>query len=116
MHPGIRIQKLLVKEGITQRRMATDLNMNPNTVNGYVRQRRLPDCITLVRIAEYLSTSVDYLLGNTEVSAFPERSVSEEEGSLLSNYRVLDEEQRRILLEMSAFLCTRDRMFPLSEE
>ncbi len=116
MHPGIRIHKLLMKKGITQRRMAADLNINPNTVNGYIRQRRLPDCATLLRIAEYLGTSVDYLLGNTVVSAYPELAVSEEEGSLLSNYRALDEERRRILLEMSAFLHTCSRVFPLQEE
>ncbi|MBO5070157.1 MAG: helix-turn-helix transcriptional regulator [Roseburia sp.] len=54
---------------ITQRELASALYLAPSTINGYLQSRRLPDCETLVQIALYLDTSVDYLLGTTSVSS-----------------------------------------------
>ncbi len=104
MHPGIRIQMLLAEKGITQRKAAEELHINPNTLNGYIRERRVPDCTTLALIADYLGTNVDYLLGNTHIRTYPACPVSEEEGLLLSNYRAMDVRRRQILLQIAASL------------
>lgn len=101
---GSRMQQLLKEKGITQRELADALHLNPNTINGYIRGRRFPDCATLSQIAAFFDTTVDYLLGNTNLRAYPERSLSVEEGLLLSNYRTMDEERQRLLLEMSVSL------------
>ena len=41
MQIGTRIQKLLTEQGISQCRLAHDLHLNPNTINGYIKNRRL---------------------------------------------------------------------------
>ena len=51
MQLGARIQQLLDEQGIPQYKLAADLHLNPSTVNGYIRGRRLPDCLTLSEIA-----------------------------------------------------------------
>lgn len=107
MHFGTRIQKLLTEQGITQRKLAADLHLNPNTVNGYIKNRRFPDCITLSQIARYLGTNVDYLLGNTGIKVYPDLSLNEKEELILNHYRSMDEEQKHILEELSAALYAR---------
>lgn len=104
MSLGTRIQKLLTAQGITQRELAEHLHLSANTVNGYIRNRRCPDCSTLSKIAMYLNTSVDYLLGNTSVHFHPEYSLTPDEGLLLSNYRAINAERRHLLLEISTSL------------
>lgn len=108
MNLGTRIQQLLTEQGITQRKLAADLHLNPNTVNGYIKNRRCPDCITLSQIARYLGTNVDYLLGNTPVKVYPELSLNREEELLLNHYRSMDQEFKYILLELSAALYARN--------
>lgn len=104
MQLGTRMQKLLKEQGITQRRLAVDLHLNPNTVNGYIKNRRFPDCITLSQIAHYLGTNVDYLLGNTDIQAYPELALSKPETLLLNQYRCMDEGHQHMLEELSAAL------------
>ena len=65
MQLGIRIRRVLKEKHITQRELAAALYLTPSTINGYIQARRLPDCETLARIAIYLDTSTDYLLGIT---------------------------------------------------
>lgn len=105
MQLGARIQELLTEKGITQRKLAEDLHLNPNTVNGYIRNRRSPDCETASRIAAYLDTSIDYLLGNNCLRRYPAISLSEKENILLSNYRSLDVHDQHVLDQLSVNLC-----------
>lgn len=116
IYPGTRIQQLLDEKQITQRKLASDLNLNPNTVNGYIHNRRSPDCITVVQIAEYLGTNVDYLLGHTSIKHYPELELSEEEGRLLGNYRAMNEDYRQILLSLSTVLLTKSQHSTLPPE
>lgn len=104
MHFGTRIQKLLTEQGITQRKLAADLHLNPNTVNGYIKNRRFPDCITLSKIARYLGTNIDYLLGSTDVKVYPDLSLNEKEQLILNYYRSMGAEQKHMLEELSAAL------------
>lgn len=115
---GSKIQQILKEQNITQRELAEALHLNPNTVNGYIRGRRFPDCETLSRIAAFLDTNTDYLLGNTNLRSYPDLSLNVEEGLLISNYRAMDEDRRRILLELSSSLYLHSRAFhpPRSSE
>lgn len=108
MNFGVRILELMKERGITQRRLAADLHLNPNTVNGYLKSHRFPDCVTLSEIARYLGTNIDYLMGNTSVKVYPALSLTEDETLLLNNYRSMDEERKQMLKEMSSALYARN--------
>lgn len=110
MQIGTRIQKLLTEQGISQCRLAHDLHLNPNTINGYIKNRRLPDCFTLSRIACYLGTNVDYLLGNTNIRVNPQLPLNEKETQLLNHYRCMTQEHRHMLEEVSAALSKRSSL------
>ena len=61
-----RLKKLRKMRKISQLKLAFDLNMNQNTISRYENLEREADYETLIKIADYFSVSIDYLLGRTE--------------------------------------------------
>lgn len=104
MNLGERIQALLEEKQITQRELAEKIHVAPNTINGYIKNRRHPDYATIARIAENLDTSSDYLLGNTSCRYLPHSEASPGEDILLNNYRGLDDHHKQVLVDISACL------------
>ena len=62
----VRLKELRLARGITQVRMAIDLNMSQNTISRYETGEREPALAELVRLADYFGVSVDYLLERTD--------------------------------------------------
>ena len=62
----VRLKELRKKKGISQLRLATDLNTTQNTNSRYETGEREPGIDELVKIADYFNVSVDYLIGRTE--------------------------------------------------
>lgn len=59
--------KLIRKErGISQLKMAMDLNMNQNSISRYENMEREADYETLIKFADYFDVSLDYLLGRSD--------------------------------------------------
>lgn len=61
----MRIKELRKQKGITQLKMAMDLNMNQNTVSRYENEEREAGYKELIMIADYFDVSIDYLLGRS---------------------------------------------------
>lgn len=64
----MRLKELRKKKGISQLRLATDLNTTQNTISRYETGEREPGIDELIKIADYFNVSVDYLIGRTENS------------------------------------------------
>ena len=62
----VRLKELRKKKGISQLRLATDLNTTQNTISRYETGEREPGIDELIMIADYFNVSVDYLIGRTE--------------------------------------------------
>ena len=62
----MRLKELRKKRGISQLKLALDLNMNQNTISRYETGERQADYETLIALADFFNVSVDYLLGRTE--------------------------------------------------
>ena len=62
----MRLRFLREKKGLTQQRLAIELNMNQNTVSRYESGKRQADYTTLIKIADYFDVSLDYLLERTD--------------------------------------------------
>ena len=62
----VRLKELRKKRGISQLRLATDLNTTQNTISRYETGEREPGITELIKIADYFNVSVDYLIGRTE--------------------------------------------------
>ena len=62
----IRLKELRAQRGISQIKLAMDLNINQNSISRYESGLREPDYNTLIKIADYFKVSIDYLLYRTE--------------------------------------------------
>ena len=62
----MKIRELRKAKGISQIKMAMDLNTNQNTISRYETGEREPSINDLIKIADYFNVSVDYLLGRTD--------------------------------------------------
>ena len=63
---SMRLKEIRKAKGISQLKLATDLNTNQNTISRYETGEREPGIAELIRIADYFNISVDYLLERTE--------------------------------------------------
>ena len=64
----MRLKELRISRHITQIKLAMDLNMSQNTISRYETGEREPGLAELVKIADYFSVSIDYLLERTDDS------------------------------------------------
>ena len=62
----MRLRELRKRRGISQLKLAMDLNLNQNSVSRYENGSREADYATLIRLANYFHVSIDYLLEQTD--------------------------------------------------
>ena len=66
----MRLKKLRNNKGISQLKLAIDLNMNQNSISRYESGAREADYATLIKLADYFNVSIDYLLERTDNPTF----------------------------------------------
>ena len=62
----MRLKELRKKKGLSQQRLAMELNVNQNTISRYETGEREADYKTLIMLADYFNVSIDYLLERTD--------------------------------------------------
>ncbi len=61
-----RIKELLSANNMSQKELARDAGITESAISHYIRGDRIPRGVNLVKLAESLGTTTDYLLGNSE--------------------------------------------------
>lgn len=62
----MRLKEIRKSKGISQLKLAIDLNTNQNTISRYETGEREPGIVELIKIADYFNISIDYLLERTD--------------------------------------------------
>lgn len=62
----MRLKEIRTKNGISQLKLAMDLNMNQNTISRYENGERQAGYDELIALADYFDISIDYLLERTD--------------------------------------------------
>ena len=62
----MRLKSLREKRGISQLKLAMDLDMNQNSISRYETGAREADYSSLIKFADYFDVSIDYLLERTD--------------------------------------------------
>ena len=62
----MRLKALREKRGISQLKLAMDLDMNQNSTSRYETGAREADYKSLIKFADYFDVSIDYLLERTD--------------------------------------------------
>ncbi len=90
------IKMLRVKNGVTQQQLATAVGVSQQSINKYENHDIEPDIATLIAIADYFGTSVDYLIGRVPETKVARESVglSIDELNLIYDFRMLSLEER----------------------
>lgn len=87
-----RLKAMRMKRGLTQRQMATKLNISPSSIALYETGGRNPDPDMLKRLADFLGCSTDYLLGRTDN---PDPHAYDEEDAEVAFQRVIEAFKRK---------------------
>ena len=61
----MKLKELRQKRGLSQLKLATELNMSQNTISRYETEERQAGYNELIALADYFDVSIDYLLGRT---------------------------------------------------
>ncbi len=91
---GDNLRTLIEERNLTQKELATYLNIAPSTIGSYVQNAREPDFSTLKSLAKYFNVSIDYLLDYTFGNI-----VTPNENEMLRIFRSLSKEQQYICIE-----------------
>jgi len=62
----MNLKKIRKAAGISQLKLALDLNTSQNTISRYETGEREPGIAELIKIADYFNVSIDYLVGRTD--------------------------------------------------
>ena len=84
--------------GISQKQLAETIGVSQQSINKYENHNIEPDIGTLIRMAEYFNTSVDYLIGHTDIQRKVECVTAYElnlrESHLVDSFRKLNNKQK----------------------
>ena len=103
-----RIKELRKQKGVSQQQLAEQIGVSQQSVNKYENHDIEPDVAVLTAIADYFETSVDYVVGRTDVAhkIEPVRpfDLNAEETALLTAFRRLNKENRALVCKLAAAL------------
>ncbi|MBO4894854.1 MAG: helix-turn-helix transcriptional regulator [Clostridia bacterium] len=82
---------------ISQQQLADAIGVSQQSVNKYENQDVEPDIDILIKIADFFSVSVDYLIGRTQSREFAASSLSKDEKLILSKFKTLTKKEKDII-------------------
>lgn len=87
------LKYLRESHGISQQKLADAIGISQQSVNKYENHQTQPDIVTLIQIADFFHTSVDFLIGHSEAQAehegVPVFKLNADEIRLVNQYRQL---------------------------
>lgn len=95
------LKELRNSERVSQQQLADVIGVSQQSINKYENHSVEPDIDTMIKIADFFSVSVDYLIGRTEVKNIPENftkyDLCDEEKSLVDGYRKANIREKEIV-------------------
>ena len=92
------LKKLRLRKGLSQQRLADIIGVSRQSVNKYENHSIEPDIDTLISLANFFHTSVDYLVGHTDIDHIIEKvnhyDLNQDEARLLDGYRKLTDAEK----------------------
>lgn len=90
------------EKGISQIALSLKLNVSQKMISAYENGKSEPSITTLMQMADIFNTSVDYIIGYTNIrqplDKTAQMTLTEEECNLLNIFRTLSQKQQDIAL------------------
>ena len=103
---GKNLKYLRNKKKISQNKLAGIIGVSQQSINKYENHNVEPDIATLIRLADYFETSVDFLIGRTTINHLIEivepYDLNSDEKNIIDSYRQLnirEKESIRLIME-----------------
>lgn len=88
-----RIKSLRSEMGISQQKLGDSISISQQSINKYENHDVEPDILTLKKLADFFNTSIDYLVGQTDIRRkienVKEFDLNDEEEKVIQNFRKL---------------------------
>lgn len=91
------LKKLRNEFKISQQQLANSIGVSQQSINKYENQDVEPDIAVIIKIADYFSVSVDYLVGRKMSPDFVVSSLTKDEKQILSKYKTLNKKEKDII-------------------
>ena len=92
------LKKLRNERGISQQYLGISIGISQQSINQYENNSIEPDIFTLSKLADYFHTSIDYIVGRTDIRRPIEDTepcfLNPKEMELIQHYRDLNESER----------------------
>lgn len=92
-----RIKYMCKLKKTTISQMLLDCEMSKSLIYDMEKREKSPSCDKMLRIANYLDCSVDYLLGRSEVLQPHQETFSQDEIELIHAYRCAEPDDKTIV-------------------
>lgn len=95
------LKLLRTQKGLSQQKLADILHTSQQSIYKYENNITTPDIETLKRIADFFETSIDYIVGYTElphkIEPTVDMTLNHDEMALIEKYRNLSPKRRSVI-------------------
>ncbi|MCH5296197.1 MAG: helix-turn-helix transcriptional regulator [Ruminococcus sp.] len=92
------LKLLRLQHKISQQQLADIIGVSQQSVNKYENHDTEPDIRTLIALSDYFNTSIDYLVGNTDINHKIEHlnkcDLNDEETAFVNDFRKLSPKEK----------------------
>ena len=108
----LNLKKLRKEKGLTQQFLAEKFGLSQQSIYKYEKNRAEPDIATLKELAEFFDTSVDYLVGASDIQEPYNGKFMEDlsifEIEYLHFFRKMGSEDRLLMFQLSKSLTSKN--------
>lgn len=102
MLPNLKI--LRQERGISQQRLADAIGVSQQSINQYENHSVEPDISVLTRLADHFNTSIDFIVGRTDIRRPIEHTeafhLNKDESDVITQYRALKGSEKQCIALM----------------
>ena len=95
------LKKLRKQHNLSQQKLADILHISQQSIYKYENDITFPDIEILIQMANYFSTSIDYLVGYTDIphkiEPVTETMLNSDESLLIKQYNSLSSRQKQLI-------------------
>ena len=95
------LKRLRFEAGISQKQLADFIGVSQQSVNKYENHNIEPDIEMIIKIADFFNTSVDYLIGHTDmrrkIEPVQAYELNNDESAIIEGYRALSIKQKHCI-------------------
>lgn len=92
------LKKIRNERNITQVRLSIAAEVSQETISAYESGKALPSADTLIKIADFLDVSIDFLLDRTDNPIINTPNNANSDSELLNLYHQLNKEQKNDII------------------